>query len=158
MFYEMFNYNWQVRDEWIEWCGSLCKEELSKRRTGGMGSILHNLFHVIDCEQLWINQLQETPVIKKNMKAITGLDEIKEFSNLTKKVSKSFVEKYENSNKEKLFTYSLKSGEKKQWTFDKVLYHIITHEIHHIGQLSIWAREIGKKPISSDLIFKEIGL
>lgn len=158
MFYEMFNYNWQVRDEWIEWCGSLCKEELSKRRTGGMGSILHNLFHVIDCEQLWINQLQETPVIKKNMKAITGLDEIKEFSNLTKKVSKNFVEKYENSNKEKLFTYSLKSGEKKQWTFDKVLYHIITHEIHHIGQLSIWAREIGKKPISSDLIFKEIGL
>ncbi len=31
------------------------KEELTKKRMGGMGSIPHNLYHVIDCEQIWIN-------------------------------------------------------------------------------------------------------
>lgn len=147
-----------IIEEWIEWCDRLSKEELNKRRTGGMGSILHNLFHVIDCEQLWINQLQETVITQKNMKAITNSDEIKEFSNSTKKVSKRFIREYEKSNENNIFTYTSKSGEKKQWTYNKVLYHIITHEIHHIGQLSIWAREIGKEPISSDLIFKDIEL
>lgn len=158
MLYELFKYNWEVRDEWIEWCESLPIIELNKMRTGGMESILHNLFHVIDCEQIWINQLQGTPVIEKSMKSITSLDQIKRFSDLTKNVSKRFIEKHENSNEEKLFTYSLKSGEKKQFTYEKVLYHIISHEIHHIGQLSIWAREIGRKPISSDLVFRDIGM
>lgn len=31
---------------------------------------------------------------------------------------------------------------------------MITHEVHHIGQLSIWARELQLKPISSDLIIR----
>ncbi|MBD7985664.1 DinB family protein [Sporosarcina sp. Sa2YVA2] len=156
MLYELFRYNWQVRDEWIKWCESLSKEELSKMRTGGMKSILHNLFHVIDCEQLWINQLQETPVIHKDIEEITSLIEIKEFSNSTRRLSENFIKKHENSKEKKIFILSLKSGEKKHLTYDKVLYHIITHEIHHIGQLSVWAREIGKKPVSTDLIFKDI--
>lgn len=29
--------------------------------------------------------------------------------------------------------------------------HAIAHEIHHIGQLSIWARELGRKPVSVTL-------
>lgn len=156
MLYDLFKYNWQVREEWIEWCDNLPKDELNEIRTGGMKSILYNLYHVIDCEQIWINQLQGTPVIQNNMKVITSLDEVKEFSNSTKIMSGIFIEKYEKSNEKKLFTYILKSGEEKQWTYEKVLYHIITHEIHHIGQLSIWAREIKMKPISSDLIFKDI--
>lgn len=156
MLYNLFKYNWQVRDEWIEWCSNLPEDELKKTRIGGMKSILYNLYHVIDCEQIWINQLQGTPVIQNNMKAITSLDQVKEFSDSTKKMSEIFIGKYEKNNEEKLFSYTFRNGEEKQWTYEKVLYHIITHEIHHIGQLSVWAREIGMKPVSSDLIFKDI--
>lgn len=156
MLYDLFKYNWKVRDEWFDWCDTLPKDELNKTRTGGMKSILNNLYHVIDCEQIWINQLQGTPVIQNNMEAITSLNEVREFSNSTKEMSEIFLEKYERNNEKKLFSYTLKSGEEKQWPYEKVLYHIITHEIHHIGQLSIWAREIGMKPISSDLIYKDL--
>ncbi|PLR86418.1 hypothetical protein CVD25_07745 [Bacillus canaveralius] len=31
--------------------------------------------------------------------------------------------------------------------YKKVIQHVITHEIHHIGQLSIWSRELGIKPV-----------
>ena len=31
-----FEYNWQVRDEWFEWCNPLSNEELIKDRTGGV--------------------------------------------------------------------------------------------------------------------------
>jgi uncharacterized damage-inducible protein DinB len=34
----------------------------------------------------------------------------------------------------------------------EVLRHVIAHEIHHIGQLSVWARELGRKPVSAHLI------
>jgi uncharacterized damage-inducible protein DinB len=45
---DFFRYNWQVRDEWFEWCRQLTPEQLSEQRTGGQGSILFTLFHIID--------------------------------------------------------------------------------------------------------------
>lgn len=40
----------------------------------------------------------------------------------------------------------------KTYTYGEVLRHVIVHEIHHIGQLSIWARELNLQPISANLI------
>lgn len=34
---KFFEYNWQVRDEWFEWCKQVPKEELLKNRVGGLG-------------------------------------------------------------------------------------------------------------------------
>ncbi|MFD1030165.1 hypothetical protein [Metaplanococcus flavidus] len=31
----LFHYNWQVREEWYQWCEGIPEEELLKKRTGG---------------------------------------------------------------------------------------------------------------------------
>lgn len=36
-------------------------------------------------------------------------------------------------------------------THGEIIRHVIVHEVHHIGQLSICAREIGKEPVSANL-------
>lgn len=36
--------------------------------------------------------------------------------------------------------------------YGEVLRHVVAHEIHHIGQLSIWARELNLQPVSANLI------
>ncbi len=33
-----------------------------------------------------------------------------------------------------------------------VMRHMIAHEIHHIGQLWIWSRELGENPVTANLI------
>jgi uncharacterized damage-inducible protein DinB len=55
---KFFQYNWQVRDEWFEWCKQLTTEDLLKNRIGGVGSILNTLFHIIDVEYSWIRAIQ----------------------------------------------------------------------------------------------------
>lgn len=50
----LFRYNWMVREEWYRWCEDVNEEELLRNRTGGVGSILHTLFHIIDVEWSWI--------------------------------------------------------------------------------------------------------
>ncbi|MCA1058934.1 DinB family protein [Rossellomorea aquimaris] len=151
---ELFTYNWQVRDDWFEWCRDIDPEELLKERTGGMGSILKNLFHVADCEQIWMNQLQGTPVIRKNLHSISTLDEVIGFSRETRQQTENFLSLWTPAYEKKEFTMTSKSGNSYTFTYKKVLQHIVTHEIHHMGQLSVWAREIGIKPVSSDLIFR----
>lgn len=152
---EMFLYNWQIRNDWFEWCLELSFEELTKKRIGGMGSILHNLYHVIDCEQLWINQMNGTTVIESNIDLITNLEDVINFSNETKQNTYDFIQKWISNQDNQVLKITNKKGITYSFSYDKILHHIISHETHHIGQLSIWSREIGIKPVSSDILFRE---
>lgn len=153
---EMFLYNWQIREEWFEWCDSLSNEELTKKRVGGMGSILYNLYHVIDCEQLWINQLQGTAVHVNDLNTITTLQEVMTFAARTQPETLHFFRSHPMEGPEKVLELKRKDGSIKSLPYGKVLRHISAHEIHHIGQLSVWSRETGLKPVSSDLIFRDL--
>ncbi|MFD3449471.1 DinB family protein [Microbacteriaceae bacterium 4G12] len=151
----MFLYNWQVRDDWFTWCETLSVEELRKERVGGMGSILNNLFHIIDCEQLWVHQMQNKPVMTTDMSSISNLDDVKAFSNLTRPIIEDFLQSWTPDCEQKILEITNKNGVTYSFTYGKIVRHIISHEIHHIGQLSIWARELAIKPVSSDLIIRE---
>ncbi|MGX9134981.1 DinB family protein [Rummeliibacillus sp. JY-2-4R] len=147
----LFKYNWKVREEWIEWCEKIPHEELIKERTGGMKNFLHTLFHVIDCEQIWVNQMLGNPVNEKDMLTIRSLGEVKEYAKATRESTERFLTEFQyDLNKELIINQNL------IFSYEKVLYHIITHEVHHIGQLSIWSRELGITPVNSDLLIKDI--
>ncbi|QTD43183.1 DinB family protein [Sporosarcina sp. Te-1] len=153
---ELFRYNWQVRNEWIEWCEEIPYEELIRKRIGGMGSFLHTLYHVIDCEQLWINQMWNKPVITTDLRAITQLDEVKSYDVATRTRTELFLHELANSwGTNRILEVSKRNGEILRFPFEKVMSHIITHEMHHIGQLSIWAREMGRVPVNSDLLIRD---
>ena len=63
-----------------------------------------------------------------------------------------FVNNWDVSMENQLFYDTLPDGRMVTDTWGEVMRHIIVHEIHHIGQLSIWARELGRKPVSANLI------
>lgn len=147
----LFKYNWKVREEWFDWCEKIPPEELMKERIGGMKSFLHTLFHVIDCEQIWVHQMLGEPVIEKDMRTIHSLKEVKEYAKSTRESSERFLSQFQYDLQKELFI-----NEKFIFSYEKVLYHIVTHEVHHIGQLSIWAREIGIVPVNSDLLIKDL--
>lgn len=48
------------------------------------------------------------------------------------------------------------SWDEDKYTVDDILHHIITHEIHHIGQLSVWARELELNPVPANFIGREL--
>ena len=150
----MFLYNWQVREDWFAWCESLSKEELHAERVGGMGSILKNLSHVIDCELIWINNMLEEPIVYPEKDSISNLDDVIRYSNFMKEKTKNFLHNWSEDFGKKIVEINSRNGNTYSFSYDKILRHIISHEIHHIGQLSVWSREIGLKPVSSDLIFR----
>ncbi|SOC42663.1 DinB family protein [Ureibacillus acetophenoni] len=156
--YELFLYNWQIRDEWFKWCESLPVEELNKKRVGGMGSFLHTLYHVIDCEQIWVNQMMKEPVIQRNMQEVNTLSEVIDYSNEIKEKTRLFLLEFRNKEnaKDQVLKINRKEKEPYRFPYEKVLLHICMHEVHHIGQLSIWARELNRKPVSSDILFRNI--
>jgi uncharacterized damage-inducible protein DinB len=154
----LFQNNWMVREEWYEWCEDVPLEELLKVRTGGVGGILHTLFHIIDVEWSWIRVMQGKPDFQESFDEYRSLERVKELDALFKKDVEIFVLAWESGLENNLVQETRQDGSIETLTWGEIMRHTLVHEIHHVGQLSVWSREIGKKPVSANLIGKGLAL
>lgn len=143
-----FQYNWQVRDEWFHWCENIPEEELLRKRVGGVGSILQTLFHIVDVEWSWIRTIEGKPDFQEDFKSFMSLELVRKLSDSFHTEVEAFLQTWTPEMEGLLVTDSWG----REFTQGEILRHIITHEIHHIGQLSVWSRELGKVPVSPNFI------
>jgi uncharacterized damage-inducible protein DinB len=148
----MFRYNWVVRKEWYRWCEEIDNEELLLIRTGGVGGILHTLFHIVDVEWSWIRFLQGKTDFQESFEGYQSLKQIRDLDSKFHPEVEEFVSRWETSMENNLLQDTMADGQIVTDTWGEVIRHMIAHEIHHIGQLSIWAREIDRQPVSANLI------
>ncbi|WP_110927768.1 DinB family protein [Bacillus massiliglaciei] len=148
-----FEYNWQVRDEWFEWCEQLTAEELLQDRIGGAGSILYTFFHIIDVENSWIRGIQGKEDAVFDFNNYKTLEKVKTLSNTLRDEIAAFLKTCLDEKHDEMVTVPWDEGEYSQ---DAILHHIIAHEIHHIGQLSVWARDLERTPVSANFIGRQL--
>jgi len=149
---KFFEYNWQVRDEWFEWCNQLSIEELLQKRSGGVGSFLYTLFHIIDVEYSWIRGIKGDEDRIFDFQEYKTLEKVK---NLSGELQVEIIEFLKHSG-----NYSDEvakvSWDTNVYTKNEILHHVIAHEIHHMGQLSVWARELDLSPVPANFIGRKI--
>lgn len=150
-----FKYNWQVRNEWFDWCNQLSNDELKKERTGGVGSILYTLFHIIDVEFSWLRGIQGKEDIIVEFADYDTPEKVKALSDKLRNEIAEFLSKDIDEFKNKVVYVP---WDEDKYTVEEILHHIIAHEIHHIGQLSIWSRELELTPVPADFIGRRFNL
>ncbi|MCT1905052.1 DinB family protein [Oceanobacillus sojae] len=150
---KLFQYNWQIRDNWFKWCESVSEEELLKGQVGGVGSILYTLFHIIDVEYSWILELKgETCPEEPPFASYASLAKVKEFSRMCHQEVEPFVTSWTSEMEHQILSETDSSGKTICFKYGEIMRHVIAHEIHHIGQLSVWSRELGRAPVTANLI------
>ncbi|MEL6538914.1 MAG: DinB family protein [Bacteroidota bacterium] len=150
-----FEYNWQVRDEWMAQCQKLAPEVLYAKRVGGVGSIAYTFFHVAKVEYDWIRELQGQPGYQgKAYEELTEFDGLVQLSQDLRQGLRPFVEGWEDTQEGKIL--HLREGTESEiyCTYGEVMRHVIAHEIHHMGQLSVWFREMDLAPVSANVIHR----
>jgi uncharacterized damage-inducible protein DinB len=148
----LFQYNWQVRDEWFTWCETVPEDELLKKRMGGVGGVLETLFHIVDVEYSWICSLQDKPEFEQPFEVYASLEKVRNLSKEFHAEVEPFVTSWTSEMERKELTLQRQNGEWITYKHGEIMRHVIAHEIHHIGQMSVWAREIGQEPITANLI------
>lgn len=152
--YSLFLYNWQVRDEWFDVLQTLSYEELTAERTGGVGSILKTLFHIVDVEYSWIRGSEGFDDPVPEFEDFTSISLIKELAALYRRDLLPIFES---------LTYERELREVKvpwideTYLLGEVLRHAAAHEIHHMGQISVWAKELGLERVSANFIGRGLG-
>lgn len=145
----LFQYNWTIRDEWIEALKQISSEELTRQRVGGVGSILKTIFHIVDVEYSWIQALIRKEVPDPNYEDYQTLEAVIHLSTQYRTEIINYINDWIT---EKEFTTIKVPWSDDTYYCGEIMRHVVAHEIHHIGQLSIWAREIGIKPVSPNFI------
>jgi uncharacterized damage-inducible protein DinB len=146
---QLYLYNWQVRDEWFNWCGHLSVEEWTQTRTGGLGTFPVTLFHIVDTEICWIKRMKGEPDEIPDAVNYKTLEQIRFLSEKHRPEIAQFVFDWDGQ-KESATVPSI------TYTFGEIMRHIIVHEIHHIGQLSVWSQQMGKKAVSANVIGRKL--
>jgi uncharacterized damage-inducible protein DinB len=152
----MFRYNWMVREDWYRLCEDVPEAELLLPRTGGVGGILHTLFHIIDVEWSWIRIIQGKPDFQENFDDFRSLERVRQLDAEFRPEVEDFVKAWDESMEYRLFHDRRADGSVDIDTWGEVMRHVIAHQIHHMGQLSVWAREIGMKPVSANVIGRNL--
>jgi uncharacterized damage-inducible protein DinB len=151
-----FEYNWQIRDEWFDISKSISKEELYAERTGGMKSFAQTFFHIIKVEYDWICDLQEKPISEEKFNDFRDFESIIALSKKFRLEIIDFIKQWNSELENKILSIDFGGGNGIYCTYGEAMRHIIAHEIHHIGQLSIWAREVGLEPVNANFIHRGI--
>jgi len=149
----LFHYNWKVRDEWFQRLEVLPTSELMKERNAGVGSIIKTLFHIIDVEYSWIRALQNKLDLNFDIKDYENIRSLKILSDELRIEIKGYIDTWSSE-----FELEVVKPSWMDRTYYKgeILRHIIVHEVHHIGQLSIWSKEIGIPVVSSNFIERDL--
>ncbi|WDQ32462.1 DinB family protein [Paenibacillus marchantiae] len=149
-----FRYNWIVREQWFQWCEDVPLEELLRPRTGGVGNILQTFFHIIDVEWSWLQVLQGKPDGMENFDNYKTLEAVRQFDRKLRPDVEAFVLSWDPSMEKRPYIDPELDSSIAKESWGEVMRHVIAHEIHHMGQLSVWSRELDKKPVSANFIGK----
>lgn len=150
---KLLAYNWMVRDEWFAWCAKLPEEELLKTRVGGAGTILYTLFHIADVEYSWLRGVQGKPDVQVPYEEHQSLVQVKALAAQWREELRDFIEAWTDDWEREPVRVAWSD---KEYAKGEIMRHVIAHEIHHMGQLSIWARELGYTPVSANFIGRNL--
>ncbi|THE12994.1 hypothetical protein E1I69_08960 [Bacillus timonensis] len=73
-------------------------------------------------------------------------------SNQFHKEIESYIRSWSNEMDVQSVTISYPNGQSDTFKQGEIMRHVIAHEIHHIGQLSVWASELGREPVTANVI------
>jgi len=100
-----------VREEWYRWCEELSEEDLLRNRTGGVGSILHTLFHIVYVEWSWIRLLQGKTDFEESFNDYKSLNQVRKLDAEFRTEVENFVNIWDDSRKINYFTIPYKMEE-----------------------------------------------
>lgn len=157
---EKLEYEWvkQTRQILLDQCGELAEADFTKEFEFGFQSIRNSLVHVAGCYHAWLGSfvLSETssPLFTKEVINNMQFDDIQRYFQqadiYVERVFEQFTNKFDEVIDKEL-SWRTGSGLVKK-TPRQLLFHTITHESHHKGQIVTMLRILGHIPENTDIL------
>jgi uncharacterized damage-inducible protein DinB len=130
----------------------LSPEQYGKDLGNSHKSMRDTLVHLVSAQWIWLSRWKGTsPKAMWTTEEVPTLAALKDRGAALHKEIEAFVSDQTNDSLAKAVTYQNLKGDTLQFPLGALLLHVLNHSTYHRGQVTTLLRQLGAKPISTDL-------
>ena len=150
---ELYKYSWWANARSLEAASMVSLEDFTKEIGGSFLSLRGTLAHLYGAEWVWLERWRGTS--PSNLPSALDLPDVETIRSRWERVERGqrdFLEGLDPARLAEPLTYTNFQGERWTYSLWRILAHVVNHSSYHRGQVATLLRQLGKAPLSTDLL------
>jgi uncharacterized damage-inducible protein DinB len=149
----LFAYDAWANGRMLDACAALAPEQFTRDLGSSFRSVRDTLAHIMGAEWLWLERFRG-----RSLASLPSADQFPDLASLRARWTQverdllSYVEVLSAADLERSFDYRDMKGDPHSNLLWQTLQHLANHGTYHRGQVTTLLRQLGAKPIGTDLI------
>ena len=136
----------------LDAAAALSPEEFLRDMRNSFPSVRDTLVHILGAEWVWLRRWQgESPTALPGAGELATVASLKDRFAAVDSERRAFVEAQPEERLAQPFTYRDLAGKAHSLLLVQSLQHVVNHGTYHRGQITTLLRQLGAKPVSTDL-------
>jgi uncharacterized damage-inducible protein DinB len=149
----LFEFNYWAKARLMSVLESLSDEQFAKDLGSSHGGIQGTLVHIVGAENIWLSRWTDQTVFKLlDREDYPTRATIREKWDEVEHGMSEFISRLTEENISAVVTYKTIEGKQFSHPLWQMMQHVVNHSSHHRGQIVTMLRQLGIKPVGTDLI------
>jgi uncharacterized damage-inducible protein DinB len=149
----LFGFNYWAKARLMSVLESLSDEQFTKDLGSSHGGIHGTLLHIVGAENIWLSRWTDQTVLKLlDPKDYPTLGAVRKKWDEVEHGTSEFISSLTEENISAIVTYKTMEGKQFSNPLWQMMQHVVNHSSYHCGQIVTMLRQLGVKPIGTDLI------
>jgi uncharacterized damage-inducible protein DinB len=149
----LYDYNSWANHRTLDSCSGLSAEQFTQDLRSSFSSVRDTLAHIYGAEWLWLERWYgRIPNALPAAADFPDLGSLRERWSILESELHTFVSSLTSSELQRIIKYKNTQGVPFEGPLWPMLQHVVNHSSYHRGQIATLLRQLGAKPIATDLI------
>jgi uncharacterized damage-inducible protein DinB len=149
----LFEFNYWAKARLMSVLESLNDEQFTKDLGSSHGGIHGTLLHIVGAENIWLSRWTDQTVLKLlDQKHHPTLAAVRKKWDEVERGMSQFLASLTEENISAVVTYKTIEGKQSSYPLWQIMQHVVNHSSYHRGQIVTMLRQLGIKPVGTDLI------
>lgn len=150
----LFDFNAWATDRLMGVVETLSEEQYTKNMGSSHGGIQGTLVHILASYEMWLLRWMGNPSNKMlSVQDVPTLAAAKKQWSETQQNLANFVNGLTEQDLTEVISYTNTKGESYSTPLGQMMQHLVNHSTYHRGQIVTMLRQLGVKPVNTDMIF-----
>lgn len=150
----LYDYNAWANHRTLDACSSLADEQFTRDLKSSFASVRDTLVHLIFAEWIWLERWHgRSPTTLLNAADFANLAEVRRRWEEVERDLTDYIASLNADDLARVIHHTTTKGEPQSAPHWQMLQHVANHQSYHRGQIATMLRQLGAKPIPTDLIF-----
>jgi len=152
----LYDYNAWANRRMLDACAALSDEQFTRTIVSSFPSVRETLIHILAAEWIWLERWQERALTQSEWEGFagqfTGLASIGNYWTALEKKRQDFIAALTPERLARVHKYETTEGTAYAQPLWQMMQHLANHSTYHRGQVTMMLRQLGAKPVGTDLI------